>query len=69
MCRNGNAPDRSVSRLPKVMMVVAALCAGLTGEPAHADQAGAQIVVGDVTFIHDGYQTIIQASDGSIINY
>ncbi|MCP3902232.1 MAG: filamentous hemagglutinin N-terminal domain-containing protein, partial [Planctomycetes bacterium] len=47
----------------------AALCAGLTGEPAHADQAGAQIVVGDVTFIHDGYQTIIQASDGSIINY
>ena len=37
--------------------------------PAFAGPNGESIIAGDVTFIHDGNQTIIQASDGSIIEY
>jgi filamentous hemagglutinin family protein len=53
----------------RLAVVAAGAVLGLTADPAPAGTEGADVVRGDVTFTRDGHRTVIEASDGSIINY
>ena len=68
MTLRNHAASSSLGRFAQVSIVAAASAAGLQCEPAFAGVSGETIVRGDVTFIRDGNQTIIRASDGSIID-
>lgn len=59
----------SISHFAQASIIASAAWAGLNAEPVYAGPANGQVVHGNVTFEQHGNQTIIRASDGSIINY
>ncbi|NNM26348.1 MAG: filamentous hemagglutinin N-terminal domain-containing protein, partial [Phycisphaerales bacterium] len=61
--------DRSTGLLVKAAVILAAALAGLSPEQATAGPVNETVVHGDVTIMRQGSRTIIQASDGSIINF
>jgi len=59
----------SFTRIAQTATLAIACWAGLATDVAYAGTDVDQIVRGNVKFIHDGNRMIIQASDGSIIDY